>query len=389
MRFSPLIQLLFISVIAHIALTGSRVATSLYALSLHASPLTVGTLVAVFALFPMLLAVQMGRLIDRIGIKKPMIGGCLSLCLGCLLPSLVASLGVLYLAAILMGTGFMAIHISSQHAVGALSLKQSQSNNFTWLSISYSISSFCGPVIAGFSIDHAPHAFAYVLFLVFSVSALGLIVFGNLGRITLPKHVHTDADAQAHSAFALLNNPELRRNYLVGTLLAAAWDLFTFVIPIRGSYLGLSASTIGLILGSFSAGTFVVRLVMPSLSSRYSAWKILVGALLIAVFCYLLFPFMQHAFTLALLAGVLGLALGSCQPNVLTLLHHASPPGRAAEVVAIRATIGNASQVLLPLVFGAAGAALGLFAVFWSMAAMIAFGIPLAWHKAFEKNGEK
>lgn len=386
MRFPPLIQLLTISVIAHIALAGSRVATSLYALSLHASAWTVGTLVAVFALFPMLLAVPMGRLIDRIGIKKPMIGGCLALCCGCLLPSLFSALPMLYPAAILIGSGFMAIHISSQHAVGALSLTQAHSNNFTWLSLSYSISSFCGPVLAGFVIDHARHGFVYLLFFGFALTALGFVVFGKLERFKLLHHA--DVDTQTHSAFKLLLDVDLRRIYLVGILLSAAWDLFTFVIPIRGTHIGLSASTIGLILGCFSAATFVVRLVMPAISRRYSEWKILIGALLLAVLCYILFPFMEHAMTLMLLAALLGLALGSCQPNVLSLLHHASPHGRAAEVVAIRATIGNASQILLPLVFGAAGAALGLFAVFWSMAAMIAVGVPLAWQKAFEKPEE-
>lgn len=386
LRVSPLIQLLLISLIAHIALTGSRVATSLYALSLHASEWTVGTLAAVFSLFPMLLAVPMGRLIDRIGIKKPMICGAAALCLGCVLPAFFHALSVLYLAAILMGTGFMAIHISSQHAVGAMNMTQTRSNNFTWLALSYSVSSFCGPVLGGFMIDHARHAFAYLLFFGFALIALSLAAFGNFEKIKQVRHVSHETNRQSKSAFDLLRNPDLQRIYIVGTLLAAAWDLFTFVIPIRGSQLGLSASTIGLILGCFSAATFVVRLVMPSISSRYSEWKVLIGALVLSVMCYLLFPFMQQASSLMLLAAVLGLALGSCQPNVLSIMLHASPVGRTAEVVGIRATIGNASQVALPLLFGAVGATLGLFAVFWGMGAMIGVGIPLAWRKAFSEK---
>jgi len=39
--------------------------------------------------------------------------------------------------------------------------------------------------------------------------------------------------------------------------------MFTFAIPIYGSRIGLSASSIGLVLGSFSAATFVIRGLLP------------------------------------------------------------------------------------------------------------------------------
>jgi hypothetical protein len=92
---------------------------------------------------------------------------------------------------------------------------------------------------------------------------------------------------------------------------------------------------------------------------------------------------MQQPHTLMAVAALLGLAVGSSQSNVLTLLHDTAPAGRGAEAVGIRSTIGNASQVVLPVAFGAAGAALGLFPVFWSVAAAIALGMPVAWRQAF------
>jgi predicted MFS family arabinose efflux permease len=181
----------------------------------------------------------------------------------------------------------------------------------------------------------------------------------------------------------------MRRIYVVGILLATAWDLFTFVTPIQGSKLGFSASTIGLILGAFSAATFTVRLAMPWISHRYTEWQVLTVALAFAVISYALFPFMEQPFSLMAVAALLGLALGSSQPNVLALLHHAAPAGRGAEAIGIRATISNASQVILPLAFGAAGATLGLFTVFWGAGAMIGAGVPIAWRKAFVKRRGK
>jgi MFS family permease len=376
---SSLLPLILVSVAAHIALAGARVTTSLYALSLHASEFTVGLLIALFSLFPMLLAVPMGRLIDRIGLQRPMLAGCTVMCIGCGLPAALPGLPILYIAVILIGTGFMTVQIASQHTVGAMSMIDTRSGNFGWLALGYSISSFSGPMIAGLIIDHSRHGIAYTVFFCFAVIALLMIACGSLKNIQLASE---HDEAQSNSTLDLLRNPDMRGIYLIGILLSSAWDLFVFVIPIHGTRLGFSAFTIGLVLGCFSAATFTIRLMMPWIVRRHSEWKILTAALAVAVVCYLLFPFMRHPQALMALAALLGLAVGSSQSNVLTLLHNMAPTGRTAEAVGIRSTIGNACQVILPVAFGAAGATLGLYAVFWTMGAAIGSGLPLAWRHA-------
>ncbi len=377
-----LLPLILISLAAHIALVGSRVTTSLYALSLHASEFTVGTLIALFALLPMFCAVSMGRMIDRIGIAKPMICGGILMVTGCAIPSTVGGLPLLYLAAILIGTGFLAIHVSTQHMVGAIGTTDTRTTDFSWLPLGYSVSSFCGPVIAGFVIDHARHNVAYAVCGGFALVSLILMLTSGVTRVKLPRH---DGERASESIMDLLRDPEMRRIYLISVLLGSAWDLFSFVMPIHGTHLRFSASTIGLILGCFSAATFTIRLAMHWISRHYSEWQVLIAALAVAMVCYALLPLMTNPFSIMLVTATLGLALGSSQPNVLALLHHASPAGRAGEAVGGRVTISNACQVALPLAFGAAGATLGLFAVFWGMGAMIGTGVPLAWRKAFGK----
>ncbi|HEX2530210.1 MAG TPA: MFS transporter [Burkholderiaceae bacterium] len=382
-QFSPLLQLILISVTAHIALVAARVTAALYALSLHASEFTVGILIALFALFPMLFAVAMGRWIDRIGIAKPMLGGGILMFLGCAIPAGVSGLPTLYFAVLLIGTGFLAIHISAQHGVGAMSAGgRTSATNFSWLALGYSTSGFFGPVIAGLVIDHARHGMAYAAASAFALLSLVLMGCRNLNRIK--PGVDTAPEAVG-SIFDLLRDRDMRHIYLVSILLGSAWDLFNFVIPIHGSHLGFSASTIGLVLGCFSVATFTVRLAMQWIARRYTEWQVLTSALLLAVACYALFPFMKTPLSIMIVTTTLGLALGCSQPNVLALLYHASPAGRAGEAVGIRVTISNASQVALPLAFGAAGAALGLLAVFWGMGAMLGSGVPVAWRKAFGK----
>lgn len=378
-RPSPLLLLIAVAVCAHVALGAARVTTSLYALSMHASEFTVGTLIALFAVFPMLLAVSMGRVIDRIGVRRPLIAGCAVASAGVLVAALLKAIIALYVAAVLIGTGFMAIFIAVQHAVGSLLPADEKAAGYSKLSVGFSVSSFTGPLVAGFTIDHAGHAIAFLACGLFTLAALLLSCSRMLAELPIQPSA---PQARRGSPLQLLRQRELRGVYLVGIVLAAAWDLFTFVTPIRGTQLGFSASTIGLILASFSAATFAVRVAMPGIARRYHEWQVLAVALGAAALCYLLLPFMQQPLTMAAAAFALGLALGSGQPNVLALLHLGAPPGRGAEAIAIRASLGNLSAVSLPLAFGAAGAALGLFAVFWGLGVVIACAVPVAARRA-------
>jgi hypothetical protein len=56
-------------------------------------------------------------------------------------------------------------------------------------------------------------------------------------------------------------------------LLGSAWDLFVFAMPIYGTAIGLSASTIGLILSAFALATFIVRMALPWISRRLREWS--------------------------------------------------------------------------------------------------------------------
>lgn len=284
---SPLFRLIAVAVTAHVALGAARVTTALYALSLEASAFTVGTLIALFALVPMMLAVPMGRAIDRIGMRKPLMIGCLLASAGVLLAATVSGLAVLYAAAMLIGTGFMAIFIGTQHAVGVMSPPEHRTANFSRLSLGFSISSFTGPLIAGFMIDHVSYSFAYLSCGLFTLAAFGLTLSGALTHLTnqpITQHIAKGSPLQ------LLRNHELRRVYIIGILLAAGWDMFTFVTPVHGSQLGFSASTIGMILASFAGATFIVRLAMPGIVRRYREWQILTVALSVASLCYMAFP---------------------------------------------------------------------------------------------------
>jgi MFS family permease len=154
------------------------------------------------------------------------------------------------------------------------------------------------------------------------------------------------------------------------------WDLYAFVVPIYGTRIGLSASLIGIIMGTFALATFSVRLALPALARRVREWPMVMAAMIIAGAAYALFPLAESVAPLMALSFVLGLGLGCAQPFIMSLLYAASPPGRQGEVIGVRTTMLSGSHTVLPLAMGALGAALGMAPVFWSMAlVMLAGGV--------------
>jgi predicted MFS family arabinose efflux permease len=367
----PLALIVVTTVLAHAAFNGGRLGISLNALALGASPLTVGVMMSLFAALPMMLGVSAGRLVDRVGIRRPILAAAALLALSVSLPAIHPGIVSLFLAAAGAGTGFMLFQICAQHAVGAMGAEADRKANFGWLALGFSISGFFGPTFAGFAIDALGFRATFGL-----LAALALTSLLRLAtrRERLPHAPQAPAAAGRRSAWELARHPELRRIFLVTALLSSAWDVFMFVMPIYGTSIGLSASTIGLVIGSFALATFIVRIALPWLSRHLNEWPMITATMGIACVAYALFPMVKTVPLLASIAFLLGLGLGATQPSVMSLIYAAAPEGRAGEAVGVRTVVLNASFTILPLAFGGVGAALGMAPIFWSMSAALAGG---------------
>ena len=380
MRLAPLVVA---TILAHAAFNGSRLTISLSALSQGASAITVGSIMSLFAALPMILGVPAGRLVDRFGVRVPILVATAFLSLSVALPALWPGLASHFAASACVGTSFMLFHIAAQHAVGEASSEGDRKTNFGWLALGFSISNFFGPTIAGLAIDHVGFGHTFALLSTFGLASLALLTSRRKAYSHRPD---APAARERRSALDLLRDAELRRVFIVTGLLASAWDLFVFVMPIYGTSLGLSASTIGLVLGAFAFGTFLVRVFLPWLSRHLREWTMITATFAVACAAYGLFPLMETVPTLAANAFLLGIALGATQPSIMSLLYAKAPHGRAGEAVGVRSVVLNASHTVLPLAFGGV-AALGMAPVFLTMSVALASGGVLSWRRRRAERG--
>lgn len=362
---------LLLTVILHLAFAGSRVTLSLLALHLQATPLTVGILISLLAAVPLVFAVGWGRTIDRIGVRKPLLIGAGAVLGALLLGAAVPRIEVLFIVSAVVGSGFMLVHICVNQVAGLLGTPQQRSRNFSLLALAFSTSGFLGPVISGFAIDLIGHR---MTFLLLGCSAAAGIALMLLRPIRMPAHPASATGHDRKRVGDLFRIRGLRRAFVASAVLSMAWDLFTFVTPIHGTRLGLSASMIGLILGSFGAAIFLIRLVLPAIVHRLSEWPLLIGGMLATGVAMFIFPLINSVSLLMAVAFMLGMAIGGTQPMIMSLLYNTAPPGRGGEVVGVRTFLLNLTQAGMPLLFGIVGSTMGMTPVFWTMAAVLLLG---------------
>src|SRR5918992_472995 len=154
---------------------GSKVAVSLYALELGASAAAVGVLAALFAVFPLLLAVHAGRISDRFGGRMPIVFGSLTMTDALTLAFTTREIAWLFLCPALIGLGHIFFHVSIHNLVGSLGGDAARTKNFSTFALGSSIAAFIGPSLAGFAIDLAGFRPAFII-LAFVAAAPGLYV---------------------------------------------------------------------------------------------------------------------------------------------------------------------------------------------------------------------
>jgi MFS family permease len=368
-------------VLIHAGFSGVKVALPLHALHLGVEPFWVGVMMATLALCPMMIALYVGRLVDRIGPRKPMLYGTVGVFVALLIPFGFPDVIGLVAMALAVGTAFQFFFVPTQGITGALGGPEDRARNYSLLAVGFSIASFLGPIIAGFSIDYLGHRQAYLMLCMPPLAAVILLwVKGGL----LPKAAVTGGEEKKSSSFDLLRIVRLRDAIVASGLISIAWDLYLFYFPIYGNSIGLSASVIGLVISTFAAAVFVIRLALPAMARRWTEFEILLYAIGFAGLVFVLFPFIKNPLLLAATSFLLGLGCGVGQPMSMSLIYSLSPTGRHSEGAGLRVMFNHFTHLVVPIAFGGIGTMFGFAPVFVSCSALLIGG---SWFGQLKERG--
>ncbi len=350
-------------------------AAPLLALEQGHSAAAVGVLMALFALTQVFLALPAGRFADRHGLKRPLALSVIVAVTGAGLAAVWPVFPVLCLAALMTGGATGAASIALQRHVGRAAHGTTELKRvFSWLAIGPAMSNFIGPFTAGLLIDHAGYRAAFGL-----MAALPLATWFWVRRTRELPPATPFVNPTGQRAWDLLREPMMRRLMLVNWFLSSCWDVHTFVLPVLGHERGLSASVIGTILGVFALAAATIRVVLPLIAAHLQEWAVIATAMAGTALVFAVYPLLDSPWAMGFSSVLLGLLLGSVQPMVMSMLHQITPEHRHGEALGLRLVFINASSVLMPMLFGTAGAVVGVASVFWFVGAAVAGGTRAAW----------
>jgi len=373
-----------------VTLTLATVATAvpLYAVALGLDAATVGLLVALPNVFPVLLAVPAGRAVDGKGALRWMLVGSLGLVSAPLIVATVGGTGALVASQLLLGLFHVFLTLASQAFVAALGTRASFERDFAWYSTSLAAGRLGGPLLAGVMIDAAGFRPAFAV--VTGALVISTVLVATLRRwrpepdttVATPRQARDEAaagspptDAPRPTAApppagsrALLGNVGLQLAVLSSAGVFVAIAVRQAFLPVYLSELSYSATSIGALLSLGGLAAVLVRPIMPLLSRTMGGpARTLVVAMSAVAIGVGLTGLVSSYGVIALLTVTAGLGAGVGLPlSIVTVASHVDPRSRGL-ALGIRLSLNRVAQLVAPVAIGAVVAASG-FALGFALA---------------------
>ncbi len=339
----------------HACMAATRIAASLAVLAQGHPAWTVGALLSLYGLAPIGLSLWAGRMADRHGFHLPVAWSVGIAVAGAALPVATQHVAALASSGLLTGGASAFAAVAIQREAGLMARDANDLKRvFSWVALGPALSNTVAPVVVGLLIDHVGYRAAFVFSTLLPLVAAWAAWRVPRLAVSLPSSA---MPASFRSAFGLLRHTHLRNLLLVNVAMAASWDAHTFTVPVVGHAREFSASAIGLVLGSFAVASTVVRLGISSFAQRIDEKRALRWAMTLATGVLLVYAWLPGVIGMMVGSALLGLALGSVQPMVLSMLHQGAPAGRQGQAMALRMLFTNAATIAMPVGFGFVAAA--------------------------------
>ncbi len=345
----------------------SRVASSLWVLNAGLGDWTVGLLLSLFSVGPLILSLWSGRLADRYGFHLPMgLSAALAL-VGTVIAGVYQSLETLAACALLNGAAVSIGEVAIQRTAGKMAAHGADLRRvFSAIALSSSMSNVLAPAVAGLVIDYAGYAPAYLL-----AAALPALAWWFGRRVVREDMAAARRNVPLGEALQLLSIDSVRKLLLINLLLSAAWDVHFFAVPVIGHDRGISASSVGAILSSCAMGATLVRVLIARWADRFDERLTLLSVTIVTMVMLMAYNWLPGVPGMMAGSAVLGMAIGSVQPMILSAMHKVTPPARHGQILGLRMLATNGATAGMPLVFGALATLGGAVIPMWLIAGML------------------
>jgi MFS family permease len=388
-------------------------------LELGGSTLDIGLIQAANSILPTVLAVPIGRVVDRTGERSYLAIAMAVTTLACLIATYAGSLLWLGISQLVLGLGQIGFLVAGQSLVANYGPRDGRDARFGHYATAHSLGQLVGPALAGLVLSGAvlgvaslsppapggagsgasgpldaviPDTQIGVAFLVTALLAGGALI----AALMLPRPRRRGGAASAESqpgtlamAGQVLQRPGMAAAMAVSIIVAASVDMVIAYLPVYGELVGLPVAFVGLLLTIRGIAALVSRLFISQLINLLTRKRTLALSMVLSGLGLIFVPFFTADWVLVLLMVAAGLGLGLGQPMTIAWVATRSPRSERATALGVRLTGNRASLLVVPPLLGALAGAAGVTAIFVILAAALLGGALLASRTPFDELVER
>lgn len=367
-------KLLYSSAITQGAIYVIRPMITYRALELDASASTIGFIAAVYALFPVLLALTFGKMVGQIGEGRFVIIGTLFIGVSALLLLAAHSLILLAIAAALSGLAHLACMVGGQTMVALKSSPNEYEEQFGRYTFSASLGQMVGPILATLvagSTGVMPKSTSAAFALALALAAIAMVPVISWRNEPPTVRGRKEEFGALRAARVLLKKPGMFAAIFTSLAISSTGDILVVFLPLYGSENKFSALSIGIIIAIRAATSMASRYFLGRLSARFTPRQLLTTSNAVSIVMCTAMAFAPNPWVLGAIVFVAGFSLGVGQPLTMTLISQLTAPDERALAVSTRLTGNRLGQFVIPAAAGLVAASAGTSAVFIGLAILV------------------
>jgi MFS family permease len=347
--------------VTHAATNIVRPMVSYRALQLGVPPEGLGLLAASFSLAPLVIALSIGRLVDRRGEMLFLVGGVVLMAISTFAIAAATSVEVLTVFYALVGLGHLVMVVATQSLVARGSAQSGYDRAFGHLSFAAAVGQLLGPAIAGVIAGQgSPDETIRALVAAGILSVLGLALIGVVRPPRVERSARREeADAARPPLLSILRTPGVARAILVSLTVLSAVDIVVVYLPALGEERGWAASLVGGLLAARAGASMASRLFLGSLADRFGRRMLLIVSMAVSAAALVALPFAPSIEATAAIMVAAGLGLGIGQPLTMSWVAAEATPGTRATALSVRLMGNRVGQIALPVIAGSVAAFAG------------------------------
>lgn len=395
-------RLLLVTFLLQTAIYAIRPIVSYRAISVGADTFDLGVIASSFAALSLLVAVPIGRWVDRWGEPWFVISGAAIISVACVSLVWLGTVWSLALSQAALGLGHIMSVVGTQTLIANASSPERREKRFGIFTVVVSLGQLVGPAAAGLlaggslnadsgESSQASYGTAVVFAAAGAATGLGCLVAVTLwlrpddrGRYQSMEGREERTAAPMRALGRVLAVPSMPQAMLASLAVLTSIDILAAYLPAYGEANGMSVQTVGFLLAVRAAASMAVRLVMVPLIVLLHRRPLLVLSMLLPAVALATFPFLDQRPLHYLAMIVIGFGLGLGQPITLAWVAGQAPTEVRGTAIGVRLTGNRLGQTVLPLIVGGIAGATGVAAMFFCLSAILTLSSAFVLRGSFE-----